>query len=201
MRLGILGGTFDPVHYGHLLLAERCREECRLDQVWFIPAGLPPHKQDQKLTPGVQRAEMLEFAVAGIPEFQVSRCEIQRSGPSYTVETLRELQQERPEDELFFLVGADSLIDLPLWREPREIAERASLIVVRRGAQPPPELESLIPHLGTAAVSRIQHVEMPAIELASREIRARLRDSRSIRFTTPRAVEQYIAEHRLYRPE
>ncbi|HVW02637.1 MAG TPA: nicotinate-nucleotide adenylyltransferase [Planctomycetaceae bacterium] len=200
MRLGILGGTFDPVHYGHLLLAERCREECRLDQVWFVPAGVPPHKQAQQLTPGVQRAEMLEFAVAGIPEFKVSRCEIQRSGPSYTVETLRELRHVRPGDELFFLVGADSLIELPTWREPREIAELASLIVVRRGSQPAPELESLVPHLGTEAVSRIQHVEMPAIGLASRDIRARVSAGRSIRFTTPRAVEQYIAEHGLYRP-
>jgi nicotinate-nucleotide adenylyltransferase len=130
----------------------------------------------------------------------VSRCEIQRTGPSYTVETLRELRHERPDDELFFLVGADSLIELPTWREPREIAELASLIVVRRGSQPAPELESLVPQLGAEAVSRIQHVEMPAIGLASREIRARVRSGHSIRFTTPRAVEQYIAEHGLYRP-
>jgi nicotinate-nucleotide adenylyltransferase len=199
MRIGIYGGTFDPVHFGHLLLAEQCREQCRLDQVWFMPAGAPPHKQEWAITPGATRAEMLEFAVAGSPSFVVQRLEIKRSGPSYTVETLRELRLQHPEDELFFLIGADSLHDLPTWREPREIAALATLVVVNRGQAPPPPLEPLIPRLGEEAVRRIQIVEMPGVEFSSRDIRQRVREGRSIRFMTPRSVEQYLAEHQLYR--
>jgi nicotinate-nucleotide adenylyltransferase len=199
MRIGIYGGTFDPVHFGHLLLAEQCREQCRLDQVWFVPAGVPPHKQSAGITPGAQRAEMLEFALAGASDFAVDRREIKRSGPSFTVETLRELRHERPEDELFFLIGADSLHDLPTWREPREIAILATLVVVNRGHAPSPAVDTLIPHLGAAAVARIQIVEMPGIEFSSRDMRRRVREGRSIRFMTPRAIEQYLLEHQLYR--
>src|SRR6202451_4791722 len=113
MRLGLFGGTFDPVHFGHLLLAERCREECRLDQVWFIPAGNPPHKTGELILPGSQRAEVLEFAIAGHPQFSVNRMELAREGRSFTVETLRELASQDPDRELFFLIGAASLCDFP----------------------------------------------------------------------------------------
>lgn len=201
MRLGLLGGTFDPVHLGHLLLAEQCREQCRLDQVWFVPAGTPPHKLGLPVTSGNQRAEMLEFAVAGIKEFAVERLEIRRTGPSFTVDTLRQLRQERPDDELFFLVGADSLTDLPLWREPREIAALSSLIVVNRGGAPLPRLELLEPHVGAEAVSRMQVVQMPGIEISASDIRRRVRAGLSIRYLTPRAVEQYILENQLYQAD
>lgn len=198
MRLGVYGGTFDPVHFGHLLLAERAREECALEEVWFIPAGAPPHKLGAQIAAGAARAEMLEFAVAGVREFKVDRRELQRSGPSYTVETLRELRRERPGDELFLLLGADSLRDLPLWREPREIATLATLLVVNRGASPPPNLAPLVHHLGEEAVSRIRVVEMPGIDISASDIRRRVAAGKSIRYMTPRAVEQYIREHHLY---
>ena len=119
MRLGIFGGTFDPVHYGHLLLAELCREACRLDQVWFVPAATPPHKSPRAITPAGQRLEMLELAVGGNECFAVSRLEVDRGGVSYTVDTLAELKAADPQRELFFLLGGDSLKDLPHWREPR----------------------------------------------------------------------------------
>jgi nicotinate-nucleotide adenylyltransferase len=198
MRLGIYGGTFDPVHLGHLLLAEQCREQCGLDQVWFVPAGIPPHKQELDISPSVQRAEMLEFAVAGHPQFAVSRIEFKRNGPSYTVETLREIAREHPQDELFFLIGADSLADLPFWKEPLAIMELARLVVVNRGNAPPPRLELLLPHFGIEALARIQLISIPGIDLASRDLRQRVRDGRSIRFMTPRAVERYILEQKLY---
>ena len=102
MRLGLFGGTFDPVHLGHLLLAERCREECRLDQVWFLPAGTPPHKASESITPGNQRAEMLEFAIAGHPQFSVNRMELAREGRSFTVDTLRQLRERRSVAGTFF---------------------------------------------------------------------------------------------------
>ncbi|MES2788195.1 MAG: nicotinate-nucleotide adenylyltransferase [Planctomycetota bacterium] len=198
MRIGIYGGTFDPVHLGHLLLAETCREQCRLDRVIFIPAGVPPHKQGRELTAGPLRANMLEFALAGCPEFSVDRSEIKRSGPSYTVETLRNLQQNYPTDELFFLMGADSLVEFPQWKEPREIATLAGLIVVNRGTQAPPELESLIPELGAEAVARIQLVTMPGIEISASDLRRRSQQGYSLRYLTPRAVERFIIEHKVY---
>src|SRR5882724_8045043 len=115
MRLGIFGGTFDPVHVGHLLVAEQCREQCRLDQVWFIPAGIPPHKLSQTIAPGKARAEMLELAVAGHERFRVDRRELDRADPCYTVETLASLLSEDASRELSFVLGSDSLVDFPTW--------------------------------------------------------------------------------------
>src|SRR5262245_22067300 len=118
MRIGIFGGTFDPVHLGHLILAENCREQGRLDQVWFIPAPAPPHKLDRSITSFERRVEMLQLALAGNPAFQINEVEKDRSGPSYTVDTLAELQHRHPGDEFFLLIGSDTLADLPAWREP-----------------------------------------------------------------------------------
>src|SRR5579872_5556276 len=167
MRIGLLGGTFDPVHLGHLLLAERCREECRLDQVWFIPAGNPPHKQGETISPGKERAEMLELAIAGHPQFSVNRLELERAERSFTVETLGRIHHEHPEEELFFLIGADSLADLPLWRDPAGIARLATLVAVNRGDRPLPDLESLRSRLGDEVMSRLQFVTMPGIDISA----------------------------------
>ena len=198
MRIGIYGGTFDPVHLGHLVLAETCREQCQLDQVIFIPAGVPPHKQGRELTSGIIRADLLEFAVAGYGEFSVDRSEIKRSGPSFTVETLRALRQAHPDDELFFLMGADSLAEFSLWKEPQEIATLAGLIVVNRGTQVPPAAESLVPLLGRDAVDRIQFVTMPGIDISASDLRRRAHQGLSLRYLVPRAVERYIIEHHVY---
>ena len=194
MRFGIYGGTFDPVHYGHLLAAEQCREQCRLDQVWFIPAASPPHKQDLTITAGERRAEMLELAVAGMPQFAVNRTELKRQGPSYTVDTLAELRDEDPDRELFLLIGADSVDEFPTWREPRRIADLATLVVINRGRTAPD-----LTRLSECCASREPIVvQMPGIDLSATDIRQRVRSAQSIRFMTPRAVEVYIHEHRLY---
>ena len=198
MRLGILGGTFDPVHYGHLLMAESARETCRLDEVWFLPASDPPHKDNSGITSGKQRAEMLEFAIAGYPEFVVNRMEFDREGKSYTVETLAELRNKRADDELFFIIGGDSLRDLPTWREPQRILELAQIIAINRGREELTPLDQLSDSIGTAATSRIEAIAMPAIDLSSTNIRERVRNQRSIRFQLPRAVEAYIDENKLY---
>jgi nicotinate-nucleotide adenylyltransferase len=199
MRLGIFGGTFDPVHWGHLVMAEQCREQCGLDQVWFLPAGLPPHKTGSAISSGKQRAEMLEFAIAGEPEFLVNRMELSRDGKTYTVDTLRQLHEERPDDELFFLIGGDSLNDLPSWREPRRIVELATVVAVNRGDRPLPEEQELFKHLGSQVASRVKLVTMPGMDLSSTDIRQRAREGKSIRYMVPRAVEAYIAEYNLYR--
>lgn len=202
MRVGLFGGSFDPVHYGHLLLAETCREQCRLDEVWFIPAAVPPHKQEQGRTAARLRVEMLELAVGGDEHFRVVTLEIDRGGVSYTVDTLEVVHQQRPSDELFLLMGADTLFDLPTWRNPVRICELVIPVVVRRAGSPSPDLSILT---GIASPQRIaavekHQVEMPILDLSSREIRRRVATGESIRYRTPRAVEKFIQTNSLYLP-
>lgn len=197
-RLGIFGGSFDPVHVGHLLLAESCREQCSLDCVWFLPCGQPPHKPQGTLTAGRQRADMLEFAIAGDPRFAVCDIELERDGLSYTVETLRQIHDEAPSRELFFLMGADSLADLPQWREPNAILELATVVAVNRGHKPPPDLTQLESRLGPTVRQRVRLVTMPAIDISATDLRERVRSGRSLRFRVPRAVEEYIGQNELY---
>ncbi len=198
MRIGIYGGTFDPIHQGHLILAETCREVCALDQVWFVVAGAPPHKLGGR-TDVKHRLEMVSLAVAGHPAFLVSEIETQRPGPHYSVETLAAIHADRPGDDLFFLIGGDSLIDLPQWREPGRILHLAALVVANRvGFDPPPLVIAESPD---QPAQPIHHVAIPPIGIASSDLRRRLLEGRSIRYQVPRAVEAYIAAHRLYRPD
>lgn len=189
MRVGVLGGTFDPVHLAHLVIAEQCREQARLDQVLFVLAPRPPHKLDRPLTPYHHRQEMLELAIAGYPAFQVSTVEKDRPGPSYTVETLRELKTAQPDVDFHLILGSDSVADLPTWHQPEAIAQLASLIIVSR-----PGSEASTP----PAYFRWQAVTMPLLEISSTDLRTRLAQKRSIRYLTPRAVECYIQTHHLY---
>ena len=198
MRLGLFGGTFDPVHYGHLIMAECCREQCELDEVWFLPAGHPPHKGKQGISSGTARAEMLELAVAGCPKFQVSRIELGREGRSYTVDTLQQLFDEDASRELFFLMGTDSLRDLPSWHEPERITQLATVVVANRGGDRRTTRDELVDLPGAAHVERIRFVRMPAIALSATEIRRHVGNGASIRFQTPRAVQVYVQEHGLY---
>ncbi len=200
-RLGIFGGSFDPVHNGHLLLAECCREQSLLDEVWFLPAAAPPHKLGHVLAPAKARVEMLELATSGHEAFRVSPLEIDRGGVSYTVETLRAISTQKPQAELFLLMGADSLRDLPTWREPAEILTLAVPVVVRRAGSAEPDfapLTSLVP-AARLEVIKASQVEMPLIELSSTDLRQRASDGRSLRYRTPRAVEKYIETQGLYR--
>ena len=201
MRLGIFGGTFDPIHLGHLLLAESCREQARLDRVIFLPTAVPPHKQDRMLTPGTTRAEMIELAIAGNESFAVSRYEVDRGGVNYTVDTLSHFRAEFPEAELFFLMGADMLHDLPTWHDPAGLCRLATPIVVPRPGSVELRLECLAGLLSPAAIEQVRGnvVQMPEIDISATGIRRRLAESRSIRYQTPRAVEAYIEMHGLYR--
>ena len=203
MRLGLLGGTFDPVHLGHLLLAECCREQLRLDQVLFLPAAVPPHKRDRQLTPAAQRIEMLELAIAGHQQFAVCRLEIDRGGVSYTVDTLRHFRHEDPEGELFSLMGADMLHDLPHWREAETVCQLAVVAAVRRAGMPNLDFTALAAVASPERVALFQghQVEMPAIGLCSTAVRRRVAAGQSIRYQTPRAVEKYIQTHGLYHPQ
>jgi nicotinate-nucleotide adenylyltransferase len=201
MLLGLYGGSFDPVHYGHLLLAECCRETLALNEVWLIPAAVPPHKQDRQRAEAKHRFEMLELALGGHEHLKSSRLEIDRGGVSYTVDTLEAVRTQHPEATLYLLMGADSLHDLPTWREPRRICELSIPAVVRRGGAAEPDfsvLQELVSaeRLGTIRASQ---VEMPLIELSSTDLRHRAAAGQSLRYRTPRAVEKYIATQGLYR--
>jgi len=201
MRLGIFGGTFDPVHYGHLLLAECCREQCKLDAVWFLPAAVPPHKREIVLSPAENRVEMLELAIAGHPAFAVCRYEIDRGGVNYTFETLAHLHEEDPRRELFFLLGADMLHDFPHWRQAARILELALPVVVRRPGAGALDFADLAPLAPPERIAQIRghQVEMPEIGISGTEIRRRTAAGSSIRYRTPRAVEKYIETQGLYR--
>ncbi len=197
MRIGLYGGTFDPIHIGHLILAEQCREACRLDRVWLVVTGSPPHKPGGR-TAVAHRLEMARIAVASHPAFVVSDIEATRPGPHYSVETLETVRRDHPDDELFFLIGADSLADLPTWREPERIARLATIVVVNR-----PGIEEVdanhLPEFGPGAFP-LAWVAIPPVGIASSDLRPRLAEGRSVRYMVPRGVEAYIEAHGLYRP-
>ena len=197
MRLGLLGGTFDPVHRGHLALARAARDELGLDEVLFLPAGQPWRKAGQMIASNEHRLAMLRRALEGEAAFQVSRLELERPGPSYTADTLEALRDDRPEDELFFLLGEDALMDLPNWERPRRIPELARLAVARRADSSPEALEEAerrLPGLG----ERVVWLKMPAVAVSATEIRERVREGQPIGGLVPATVEEYIRKQGLY---
>ena len=199
MRIGIFGGTFDPVHMGHLILAEQCRDQAKLDEVWFLPSYTPPHKAGAGVTRFEQRCDMLELAVAGHPAFRIDRIEKELPEPSFTARTLAELHARHPGNEFALLMGSDCLPDLPGWYEPRRVIERAGLVVVPRPGVMLWTAERLASALGVeVAAVRLRFVACPMIEIASRELRRAIADGMSIRYMVPRAVEEYVRERKLY---
>lgn len=202
MRAGILGGTFDPVHLGHLLLAEQAREVLALDRVILVPAARPPHKPGRVFTPFELRLEMVRLALAGLDGYGVSDVERDPARPSWTVETLRTLLAVgSAPDEAWLLLGADSLEELPTWREPEEIVRLARLAVYPRPGWEVATDASLLPPAQAAwhAAGRLVLLEGPRLALSSSEIRDRARAGRSLRFLVPEAVRCFIAAHGLYR--
>lgn len=200
MRLGIFGGSFDPVHYGHLLLAECCREQANLDRVGFLPAEVPPHKQQRPMTAGERRAEMLELALANHKDFFVCRLELKRGGVSYTVDTLTDLGKSEPKARLYLLMGSDSIVELPTWRDPAGILRQATPLIVRRAGAAETDLAVLSSWIGEERIAeiRVAEVDMPLVEFSSTEIRRRVAEGKSIHFRTPPQVDRYIREHGLY---
>jgi nicotinate-nucleotide adenylyltransferase len=201
MRIGVFGGTFDPVHTAHLILAEQAREQARLDAVWFVPAPWPPHKHADQITRFEHRVEMLSLAIAGNPAFRIDEVEKERPGPTYTVDTIAELHRRHPSDDLFLLVGSDTLKDLPIWHEPVELLKQAGLVVMARAGHPVPDAPELRARLELPELVplRLEVVHAPLIDISSRDLRNRAAAGRSLRYFLPRAVECYILEKRLYR--
>ena len=199
MRIGILGGTFDPVHLGHLIIAEEARVRLELDRVIFIPTGHPWLKEQQPVAFGEDRLRMTELAIMSNSSFQGSSNEVDRDGPTYTVDTLKELKQELgSEAELHFILGMDALEQFDRWREPDKLLELCRLAIVNRPGYQAVDVNDLVgryPQAGT----RLTLLNVPRIEISSTEIRQRVAEGRSIRYMVPGAVEGYISQHELYR--
>lgn len=198
VRRGVLGGTFDPVHLGHLLAAQQVLEHLELERVYFAPAARPPHKLERQATAVEHRLRMLELAVEGNPDFAISRVDLDRPGPHYSADTVEILQREwGPEAQLWFILGADSLGDLSSWHQPERLVRTAWLAVVER---PGYELElHELQHAVPGVIERIHFVPIPEMEISSSDLQERVRQGRSIRYLVPDAVEAYIRHHRLYR--
>jgi nicotinate-nucleotide adenylyltransferase len=200
MRIGIFGGTFDPPHYGHLIVAEQAREQAALDQVWFVLSARPPHKVDRPITPFDRRSEMLALALAGQEDkYRVETIERDRPGLSYTADTLDALAQQHPNNDWFLILGADSIKDLPGWHDPQRILSKATILVAARSGHSIWTAADVAAGVGMNPKDvRLSVIDVPLIDISSRDIRRRVAEGRSLLFQLPRAVEVYIREKRLY---
>lgn len=199
MRLGIYGGTFDPPHLGHLILAETAADSLKLDRVLFVPAGIPPHKAASAVrADAAHRVAMVERAIVGNDHFALSRVDVDRPGPHYSVDMLRVLRADYPQAAFVFLIGADSLRDLPTWSRPAELLTLTTLGIMRRPGIDPPDLaglERVLPGIS----ERVAWVDAPLIDIAASDIAQRLANGHSVRYQLPDAVLAYIQQHGLYR--
>ena len=198
MKIGVLGGTFDPIHHGHIAVAKETRVHLNLAEVLFVPAGQPWLKADSPISPAEHRVRMVRLALANEPGFQLSTMEIERAGASYTVDTIAELKAQLGSgDELFFILGWDSLTQLPRWRQPLRLIEMCYLVAVPRPGFPLPDLNSLeaaIPGLS----QRLILLDKPEVDIDATGIRERVAQGLSIRHLVPEAVDEYIKKHKLY---
>lgn len=196
-RIGIFGGTFDPIHIGHLILCQEAHYQLNLDQLLLLPAADPPHKQNRHITPIEHRLRMIERATEEVTFLSISRVDIDRPGPHYSVDTIQILQQEFSDDtKLFFLIGLDSLRDLPTWHRPEWLIDHCKIVTFERGGTSIewPRLEEALPGVS----SRVQLLQMPELEISSSDIRQRVQDGRPIRYHVLPTVESYITQNHLY---
>jgi nicotinate-nucleotide adenylyltransferase len=194
-----MGGTFDPIHHGHLIAAEAVRDELRLSQVLFIPAGRPPHKINRRVSPAEHRVAMVRLAVAENPYFRVSTVEINREGPSFTVDTMRQLRRELgDESKLYFITGADAVLELLTWKDPLKIFEYCQLVAVARPGCEPDDLNRMIAEVARSG-GVVHRLAIPGVAISSSNIRRRVNEGRSIRYLVPDAVGEYIGRTGLYR--
>lgn len=187
MKIGILGGTFNPIHIGHLILAEEVKDKLKLDKVIFIPTNHPPHKQNSEIIDAKERYKMVKLAIKGNKDFLVSDIEIRRKGVSYTIETIQELKKIYPKDQLYFITGSDLLKYLDDWKDLNQILEMVNFVVVNRPGYP---LEMIPPHIKT--------LEISAVDVSGFQIRKNLKEKRSVKYLVPENVLRYIKKNRLY---
>ncbi|MDP4093641.1 MAG: nicotinate-nucleotide adenylyltransferase [Bacillota bacterium] len=199
-RIGISGGTFDPIHYGHLIISEEIRVNFKLDKVIFIPTGKPPHKSQSEVTESEHRFNMVNIAIHTNPSFEVSRIEMEREGYIYTIDTMSRLKAELGESsELFFITGADIVWDLPKWKKPEQLFDLCEMIVAYRPGYLKEDFFSEIEKLKIKYGAKINVAETSIIGISSTEIRNRVRAGNSIKYLVPEDVEKYIHDNNLYR--
>ena len=196
MRIGIFGGTFDPIHYGHLVAAEEARAILGLERVLIVPAGQPPHKTARPITPAEHRVAMVQLAIASNPHFVLSRVDLDRPGPHYSVDMVARLRRALGPGEVFFIVGMDSLMQLPTWHEPERLIGLCYIVGVNRPGYTYDlaPLERAVPGIA----SHIRIVEAPQLEISSHELQERVRRGLPIKYQVPEPVEEYILQHKLY---
>lgn len=198
IRVGVLGGTFDPIHYGHLAAAEEARVRLQLHPVLFVPAGRPPHKPNRAISPTHHRLAMVELAIGSNPHFRLSRVDVDRGGVCYSVDTVRLLQEELgPTAEIYFIVGLDSLADIHQWHEPQQLVQLCRVVAMTRPGYEQLDMSNIL-RLVPEAAGRIQVMEMPRLEISSSELRRRVAVGLPIKYQVPEAVEEYIRQHGLY---
>lgn len=198
-RIGILGGTFDPIHVGHLMTAEAVRDEFGLDKVIFVPAAVPPHKMDQQVTEARHRYLMTVLATNSNPHFDVSSIEMDRPGPSYTIDTIYELKRQYGENtDLFFITGADAIAEIPTWDRIEELLGLCQFIAAARPGFLP-NVDNIREYFGELGSARIHRLETPELEISSTNIRDRVERGFSIKYIVPSAVENYIYKEGLYK--
>lgn len=199
-RIGIMGGTFDPIHYGHLVAAEAARAELNLSRVIFIPAGNPPHKQSQKITDSEHRYLMTVLATASNPNFEVSRIEVDKEEVTYTVDTVKDLRRIYGEDsDIYFITGADAVLELLTWYKIQELLALCKFIAVTRPGFDKQELEQKIDEISSIYNGEIICIEAPLLDISSTDIRERSGCGKPIKYLLPEAVEEYIGKNGLYK--
>lgn len=198
-EIGIMGGTFDPIHNGHLMLGRQAYEEYHLDEVWFMPSGNPPHKKDHLVTDAALRCKMVRLAIEGFPKFRLSEFEVQRAGNTYTAETLRLLHLYYPEHRFYFIVGADSLYEIENWFHPEQVMSQTILLAAgREYADAPRNMEEQIAYLKEKYKADIRMLHCREMDISSNELREMESHGHRISRYVPRSVENYIQIHKLY---
>ena len=200
-RIGIIGGTFDPIHYGHLIAANWAKESLTLEKVIFMPAGTPPHKLQNNVLDPIHRYKMVHIATKDNPSFEVSSLEINRRGPSFTIDTAKELTEKYQDGDvqILFIVGADSIIELHTWKDYEELLDKYYFIAVSREGYEKQQFLQRIEEIHSIYGKRIYNVEIPSIGISSTQLRKRVKSNKSIRYLIPAPVEQYIKENNLYK--
>lgn len=197
-KIGIIGGTFNPIHYGHMIIAENAYEQFGLEKVIFIPTGSSPHKRDEEILPADDRCHMIEAAIEGNPHFGISRMEVNSGEISYTYRTLQILTSENPDTEYYFILGGDSLKYFHTWAKPQIISDLAKIVVGARDEIEEAALALRVEDLKLRYHAQISVINCPAFDISSQLIRKRVSERKSIRYFLPEAVESYIKEHKLY---
>lgn len=197
-KIGIMGGTFDPIHIGHLILGESACQQFCLDRVLFMPSGNPPHKIGRQGATNEQRTEMVRLAIAGNPHFELSLLEMHEEGYSYTMQTLRKLHEEMPDTEFYFIMGADSLLAFDTWKRPDEIARLCVIAAAVRDGLSSQKMEEGIEHVRSRYSADVRLLKSPNLDISSHMIRQWVSEGRSIRYYVPEAVRQYIFENGVY---